>query len=240
MLRYTRFLPDALDLKTKVDPDVAKFWRMLQRAQSPRDCSSTTLIAKGGWNTGLGGEINGMIKPLLLSMQRGYTMISPEIKWYGKNCDPKTSKNFKGAMDVRCFFEPASRCDQACTTTQAKSPDSSLPQCKLEDCTSCLNGKLGNWFQDGSYVEKGVSVLPKAFRDRKDAFLWVTAHLTAYLMRPNRLMALSLQLIKQRLHFENHRRKPGGATGGIIGMHVRQNVQDTQCLLSGQCLRRVH
>ena len=30
VLRYTRFLPSALDLKTKVDPDVAKISRLLQ------------------------------------------------------------------------------------------------------------------------------------------------------------------------------------------------------------------
>jgi hypothetical protein len=189
ILTNPHFIPPSVKLVTQkrglgmcslssCDPDTIKLRKELHHSQCPSSCAATTLIAKGGWNTGLGGEINGMIKPLLLSMKRGFTLLSPELKWYGEHCDHKSSTNFKGATDLRCFFQPTSCCDAVCVAS--KHDKDPKKQCQLHDCTSCLGGKLGNWFKDGSYGLHGSAIVPAEFRHR--GFVWFTAQLTAYLM----------------------------------------------------------
>jgi hypothetical protein len=192
------------------DQDTVKLRKALKHSQCPSSCAATTLVAKGGWNTGLGGEINGMIKPLLLSMKKGYTLLSPEVKWYGEHCDHKTSTNFKGATDLRCFFQPTSCCDAACVTSKhSKDPKK---QCQLNDCTSCLGGKLGNWFKDGSYGLHGDKIVPAEYRHR--GFVWFTAQLTAFLMvgiwcmvflhSSPRHIHRTLSELRTTTHFERH------------------------------------
>jgi hypothetical protein len=58
------------------------------------------------------------------------------------------------------------------------------------------------WVPIARYGLHGVSIIPEQYRHR--GFLWFTSQLTAYLMRPNALMAQSIEVIKRTMHFDEY------------------------------------
>lgn len=167
-----------------VDQDHLRFIDSIKDTQNPSNCKRSFIIRKGAWSTGVGSEINGMvrvhstathsemylifvivvcfqIKPFMASVKLGMCFMSFKAGYYGKHCSKQT---FDSQPDFSCFFEPMSSCETSCTATT---------------CNKWGNKKLWGrkgWMKSQSYSKHGLEVVPEAFRNR--GYLWYISQIT--------------------------------------------------------------
>jgi len=230
--------PCTLDQSTKA------LRSLLLKLSNPKECVAKHQITTGSISFGLGALISSWLKPLMFSVDSGFSFWSPPLGPYKDGSGASIGRADFGKRcllnDMRCFFNPLSRCENekaliGCNLVTAKG----MPREKnITGGTSCTrNLPVSNGpplqeyshvhlFDEQRYFDKEGSyptLVPQAFR--KMGYFWYMSNLIHFVLgSPNGYFSQVLVDAKAAAKWKEVERP-------LLSMHVRHGDSCTKAEL---------
>ena len=150
--------------------------------QKPLGCDYQALAATEAFNTGFGGTMHGLVKPLMMSFARGLTMLTPAMPgWTGASC----------GFSMSCFFQPLA---PSCEGTDPLKVEEQHGKLLGSGAVPNLNIKVWGAAFSGEDKESDVHFGPELAQIQQDSpwtFNFVNQNMVTFILSPRTPRPLS-------------------------------------------------
>jgi hypothetical protein len=242
--RNTLYIPHtAAGLKGPcgLDQSAKALRSLLTNLSNPKVCIANRQITTGSISFGLGALISSWLKPLMFSVDSGFSFWSPPLGPYKDGSGASIGRADFGKRcyfdNMRCFFNPLSKCEnekviEGCNIISAKGTPREKTITGGTSCTRNIPVTNGPPLQQYSHVylfdeqryfdkESGYPTLvPVAFR--KMGYFWYMSNLIHFVLgSPNDYFAQVLLDAKKATRWADIERP-------LLSMHVRHGDSCTK------------